>query len=128
MRLAVVGSRTFDDYPLLCRILHRLKPSTIVSGGAIGADSLAQLYSDEFSVPIVVYKPIWYDSSGRYNASAGFNRNRNIVDASDAVLAFWDGKSSGTQHTIKYAKSKGLNVDVITFNNSTEEDNNLWTP
>lgn len=126
MRLAVVGSRSFDDYQLLIKTLQRYHVDTIVSGGARGADSLAKRYAHEFKLNLVEFIPEWYDAHGQYNPSAGFVRNRKIVDSADVVVAFWDGVSSGTRHSIKYAKSRGLNCDVIAFNNPKEEESDQW--
>jgi len=40
-------------------------------------------------------------ANGRsYNALAGFNRNGEMADYADALIAVWDGKSSGTAHMI----------------------------
>lgn len=42
MKIAIIGSRTFEDYQLLCDIMERFQDEdiTIVSGGAKGADTL----------------------------------------------------------------------------------------
>lgn len=45
MKIAVIGSRTFDDYNRLKRILDLYPATTIVSGGAHGADSLGERYA-----------------------------------------------------------------------------------
>jgi len=45
----------------------------------------------------------------------GFIRNQQIVDACDMVLAFWDGKSKGTQHTISLAKAQKKPTFIVYF-------------
>jgi hypothetical protein len=35
-----------------------------------------------------------------------------MADSSDALIAFWDGKSKGTQHMINLAKERDLIVAV----------------
>ena len=35
--------------------------------------------------------------------------------AADALIAFWNGKSRGTQNMIQLAKQKGLKVKVVLF-------------
>lgn len=109
MRLAIIGSRTFNDYSKLATIIqgHFYYPhlneffiSEIISGGAKGADKLAEDYAENWSLKITVLKPDW----NKYGKSAGFRRNQQIVDACDIVLAFWDGKSKGTQDSINKAK------------------------
>ena len=101
MKLAIVGGRDFNDYNKVkiwgdmfrCHF-H------IISGGARGADTLAKKYALERFLPYIEFLPDW----DKYGKAAGFIRNSQIVDACDMVLAFWDGKSRGTQDTITKAK------------------------
>lgn len=105
--IAVVGGRDFNDYPRLCeKILHYVnevcpnEPYRIVSGGAKGADSLGERFADEHGVEKKIFPAEW----DKYGKSAGYKRNKTIVAHSDFVIAFWDGKSRGTENTIHLAK------------------------
>ena len=111
--VAIVGSRTFNDYDLLKQTMKELDftPSKIVSGGATGADSLGAKYGKENSIPVTIFKPDWT----KHGKSAGFIRNTDIVLASDIVIAFWDGKSNGTRDTINKAKKESKQVIIVTF-------------
>lgn len=113
MKIAVIGSRDFDDYGVLEAFLDGLRPAVgievIVSGGAKGADSLAERYARDRDIPMEVHRPDWKT----FGRSAAFIRNRSIVDCSDMVVAFWDGKSLGTQNAVDYAKRKGKKVHVV---------------
>lgn len=40
----------------------------------------------------------------------GFKRNEEMVRNADRVLAFYDGFSSGTSHTVRMAQEVGLEV------------------
>lgn len=101
-KVAVIGSRGFTDYSLLKTELDRVTaPFIIVSGGAKGADSLAEKYADEMGYTKLIFPAEWE----KYGRSAGFKRNRLIIESSDIVLAFWDGVSKGTKHSINIAKS-----------------------
>lgn len=111
MKIAVVGSRTFSKYALLKQTLDEYGIETIVSGGARGADSLAARYAKENSIRLIELKPDW-QGKGK---SAGFQRNGNIVDESDGVIAFWDGVSCGTFDTIQKAKRVGKLIKVIKY-------------
>ena len=115
MKLAVVGSRSFNDYDLLKDKLDKLnsrkKIRMIVSGGAAGADRLAERWANENDIEAEVFFPDWE----KYGKRAGFLRNEQIIDSADAVIAFWDGQSRGTQHSINLAKTKGISVHVIKF-------------
>lgn len=109
MALAVIGSRTFQDYSYLKKTLQEYEGiQLIVSGGARGADFLAEKYAREFNVPIRIYVPDWQ----KYGKAAGPIRNRLIIDAADHVVAFWDGVSKGTKSSIDMAKEKGIPCDI----------------
>mgnify|MGYP001574359152 FL=1 len=109
MKLGIVGSRTFNNYDFLkkCLSFHD-DISLIISGGAKGADSLAIDYAKEHRIKYIEFLPNW-DMEGR---SAGFNRNKRIVEAVDEIIAFWDGSSKGSKHTIDLAESVGKLVYI----------------
>jgi len=109
MIVGVVGSRGFNDYELMIRELDKLPITKIVSGGAKGADSLAIYYAILRELPFKIYPPNW-DLHGR---SAGYKRNVEIVDNSDEIVAFWDGKSKGTKSTIDIANKQCKKVTII---------------
>ncbi len=108
-RIGVVGSRDFHDYYCLSRYLSTFKISHIISGGANGADSLAEKYAVEKKIPFTVFPARWEV----YGRSAGIVRNKLIVEDSDFIVAFWNGSSPGTRHTINYAKEVGKKVYIV---------------
>lgn len=61
MKVAIVGSRNFNNYDLLKQTIEKLDFSVtqIISGGAKGADSLAEQWAKEFNIPIIIHKPEW---------------------------------------------------------------------
>lgn len=115
MKLAIIGSRNFNDYPLLCREVNKLSEThditTIVSGGARGADLLGKRYAKECYLGYIEYPADW----AKYGKSAGFRRNADIVNNSDIVIAFWDGQSRGTEHGISLATKSGKTVVIVPF-------------
>jgi len=113
MKIAVVGSRSFDDYDLLVDTLSDFDISEIVSGGASGADSLAEKYAKLFLIPTNIIKPNW----SLYGKAAGMIRNTDIVKSSDHVVAFWDGVSKGTANSIKTANKLNVPTTIIRFKN-----------
>ena len=119
MNIAIVGTRSFNDYEVLKKIIMaRIKLcdiNCVVSGGARGADTLAVKFAQEFSIEMIVHSAQW-DKFGR---SAGFIRNEDIISGADIVFAFWDGKSKGTAHSIGLAKSKRKKLFVYRID--TEE-------
>lgn len=117
-KLAVIGSRDFEDYELLKEEIRKLpKPSLIISGKARGADSLAEKYASENGIPTQIFPALWYPEGegGRFDKGAGMKRNVDIVENSDAVLAFWDGSSTGTVNSINLALSKKKFLKVIYY-------------
>jgi predicted Rossmann fold nucleotide-binding protein DprA/Smf involved in DNA uptake len=111
MKLAIIGSRTFNDYNILKEICDKLNIDEIISGGAKGADSLAERYANEKNIPITIFYPDW----NKYGKRAGFLRNNTIINYSDEVLAFWNGISKGTNHSISIARKQNKPVTVIRF-------------
>lgn len=110
--LGIIGSRTFNDYEFLktCLNEYKDKADVVVSGGAKGADSLGEKWANEMGIKKYILKPDWK----KFGRSAGFIRNRDIVSNSDLIIAFWDGKSSGTKHSIDLAFE--LKKDILVIN------------
>ena len=115
MKLAVVGSRGFNNYDLLKHKLDVINEkrgiTLIVSGGARGADSFAEQWAKENNVPTKIFYPEW-DKHGK---KAGYIRNVEIVQNSDALIAFWDGVSKGTEHSINLARAQAIPVSIIKY-------------
>lgn len=100
MRIAVVGSRGYRQLEEVRQFVFEQKRDTvIISGGAIGVDRTATECAKHFGMPYEVYLPDWQ----AFKKSAGVIRNQTMVDTADEVVAFWDGESKGTKHTIDYA-------------------------
>lgn len=111
MRLAVIGSRTFTDYWKLEEVLSRVQtPIThIVSGGAKGADELAQKYAMQHGLPITIF----YPNREKYGKAAYARRNQQIVGSCDNMVAFWMRGSPGTKMAIEMAEEAGKKVFVV---------------
>lgn len=114
MKVAVIGSRSFDKYSICEKELDALLPKEtthIVSGGARGADQMAEKYATRHLLDIEIYYPDW----NKHGKAAGFIRNKQIVEASDMVIAFWDGSSKGTKSSIDYARKFNKPVSIVTI-------------
>ena len=109
MKVAVIGSRSFASYSFLCRQLASLPVSSVVSGGARGADSLAARFARERGLPLHVFLPDY----ARFGRRAPLVRNESIIAAAELVVAFWDGRSAGTAHALRLARQRGLACHVF---------------
>ena len=114
-RVIIAGTRTFDDYGLLC--LHtdymlqekrKKRRIVIVSGAAKGADALGEQYARERGYKIQRYPA----DLERYGKAAGPLRNDLMARNADALIAYWDGRSPGTKNMIDTARNYGLKVSV----------------
>lgn len=113
-KVAVVGSRGYDDFNSFSAQMKNLitdfSDVCFVSGGCkTGADALIEKFANTIEVPILVF----YPNYSEHNRRAPLIRNKQIVDASDYLIAFWDGQSTGTAHTIELAKQKQIPIRII---------------
>lgn len=112
-RIIIAGSRDFNNYELLKNKLDSLLANKndieIVSGTCNGADLLGERYGLENNYPINRFPADW----DKFGKRAGPLRNEQMADNTDALVAFWDGKSRGTNDMIENAKKRGLLVRVI---------------
>ena len=107
MKLLIVGSRSITNFDLSPYITENV--DTVISGGAGGVDSLAEQYADLHRLSKYILLPR-YDLYGR---AAPLKRNEQMVDIADALLVIWDGRSKGTQHTLKYAEKMKKQVTLV---------------
>jgi len=112
MKVAIVGSR---DYPHLNEVetyvRHKLAPvaATLVSGGARGVDSVAEREARKLGLQCFIFRADWE----LHGKSAGYIRNHDIVANCDRLVAFWDGESKGTKHSIDLALEMKKTLEVI---------------
>lgn len=115
MKIIIAGGRDFNDYDMLCRrvdkILSRQTEIEIVSGAAKGADKLGELYALERGYEIRRFVADW----GTFGNAAGYRRNIEMAVYADALIAFWNNLSRGTEHMIITAKKEDLLLRVITY-------------
>lgn len=121
------------------RVLKELKPDLILSGAAIGFDTLAcdaalaldipynfvipfkgqektwpQKSQEKYNNLLTTAKEVVIVSEGSYSPDKMQIRNHYLIDNSDMVLALYDGSpKSGTLNCINYAKSKSKKLIII---------------
>lgn len=113
-RIAIIGSRNIgcvDFNGMLENIVnqHQIEPTEIISGGAIGYDTLAAEWAKARGIKLTELRPD-YEKNGK---AAPFIRNREIVDRANYLIAFWDMKSRGTKYTIDYASRKNKPIIIV---------------
>lgn len=102
--MLVVGSRNFPRMSMVDDFMVLLpKDVLVLSGGARGVDSMAVLAAKDCGLTTAVIEADWT----RYGKSAGPRRNVEMVKLATDVVAFWDGRSKGTAHTIGLAREAG---------------------
>ncbi len=112
-RVIVAGSRTFQNYPLLCNELDKIREQIdeIVCGEARGADTLGRTYAYDNDIKIKSFPADWE----RYGKAAGFMRNNEMAQYADEAIIFWDGKSIGSKDMIDKMEKLGKEVRVIYY-------------
>lgn len=116
MRVIVCGSRRWNDRQAISSRLadlvcdHPGEEITIVEGDGGNADKMAGQEALKGGLLVEPHPADWK----RHGKSAGYVRNAEMVElGADLVIAFWDGRSKGTQHTMDLARAAGIPVDVI---------------
>lgn len=97
--VCINGSRTINDINLDL-YLNPAEIGCIVSGGANGADTLAEKWAKRHKIEFVAFLANW----DKYGKSAGIKRNIDMINFCDKLVSFWDKKSRGTLHAIEYCQ------------------------
>lgn len=125
--VVIAGSRTFNNYDTFKSITdhmlsnYQLQDITIISGGAPGADSLAERYAKEHGIKTIIIKANWNRKpDGSYDRGAGYRRNcamhKRLNDfEKKACLCFWDGESKGTRHNFELCTQYETQLAVYNF-------------
>lgn len=111
MKVAVIGSRGFNNYELVKETLSKIKITLIISGSAKGADTLGEQYAKENGIETKIFLPDWE----KHGKAAGMLRNTDIINESEVVIAFWDGTSKGCADSIEKAKKLNKKLIIIDY-------------
>lgn len=116
MRVIIAGSRYFDDYGKLSRVVLAvfahvgvdLDSVEVVSGCCQGADLLGERLAAEHGWPVRQFPANW----GKYGRAAGPIRNAQMADYADMCIVFPVAGIScrGTRDMVRVARSRGLLV------------------
>ena len=109
MKIAIIGSRNlFVDINTIEKYIPD-NVTEIVTGGAKGIDKSAEIYASHKAITLTEFLPDY----SRYKKGAPLKRNELIADYADAAIAFWDGHSKGTLHTINAFNKQNKRVTVV---------------
>ena len=115
MDIIVAGSRNFTDRDFLFKKLDlltsKLSRVRIITGGAKGADRLAQDWAFSRGHTVVNYHADW----DRHGKAAGPIRNEEMAQVGESLVAFHLDNSPGTADMIRRARRHGLKVRVYEF-------------
>ena len=122
MKVIVCGGRDYSNYELVSKVMDQIcneffkgEVTTIIQGGARGADALGKRWALENNYPLEQFDAEWH----KYGKVAGFKRNQEMLDDSGKnciVVAFPGG--NGTYDMVQRAKRAG----VALYNIKDEED------
>lgn len=130
MKVIVAGSRDVTDYNLVKETIestlkvYGIEITELVHGGARGVDELAKRWADKRGILAVEFPAHWNDLNvkdtliktnrfgKKYNALAGFNRNKRMAEYANVLIALRKNNSPGTTHMIETAGEMGLQVFV----------------
>ena len=106
MRVLVCGGRDYSDLDKVIAILDTIQPSSIIEGGAQGADSLAR----QWAILRDVDRRSFYADWSRDGKAAGPIRNQRMLDEGrpDLVVAFPGG--GGTADMVRRAERARIRV------------------
>lgn len=80
-----------------------------------GADMLADEVARRLGLAREKHPAKWR-VNGSFDRQAGFKRNIEMLESGvDFVLAFWDGSSPGTAHTLREAKKRSIPTKIVRF-------------
>jgi hypothetical protein len=116
MKIIIAGCRDYMNYKVvrsvcdfyLSGLIERGEDIEIVTGGARGVDALGKNFATVRELPHKEFKANWT----LHGRAGGPIRNKEMAEYADALIAFWDGKSKGTENMIKLAKEHGLRVKI----------------
>lgn len=115
MRITIGGCRDFCDYEIFSKFVAeyienecRGEKIIILSGHCSGTDLMAERYAKEKEYDLEIFPAEW----DKYGRGAGPKRNKEMVEKSDRVLAFWNGKSRGTKNLVETAKKLNKQIAV----------------
>jgi YspA, cpYpsA-related SLOG family len=128
MKTIIAGSRGLTDPQHLIEALEAaemfagIKPTHVISGACANSpDALGEAWAKEKGLSLELCPADW----AHLGQLAGRQRNHRMALRADALIAIWDGHSSGTKHMIGIAERLKLAVYVHRVSGSKKPDLSL---
>lgn len=120
-KVILAVSPSFENYILYRqKILHYIKEKRkthniiFITGASWVTDIFTREFIEEFGFNTEPHRADW----GKYGQAAMSKANDEMTSAADALIAFWDGKSTGLKDLINQAEKKGIKVAVVNTESS----------
>jgi len=130
MKVIIAGSRNFHEAPVIERAIKEsgFNITEVVSGCAHGVDKLGENWSWQNDIPVKQIPAKWNDwedeiayrvklkkrsDGSKYNVMAGFNRNDEMAQYADALIAVRVNMSRGITDMIDRAYKYKIKVYVL---------------
>lgn len=138
MKVVIFGDRQINDYSVLLEAIKKsgFEITSVVSGGAKGADALGEKFANDNKIPLEIFEAEWdnLDAPGAvvkinnwnksYNAMAGFVRNEKMAEVADCGIGLQtNGSTNGTQDM--KARLFKLGKPVFILGPSEENDDRI---
>lgn len=109
MKVIIAGSRKGFTRNYVFKHLEQthIEIKEVVCGMAKGVDLIGYDWAKEKGIPIIEMPADW-----RLGKQAGYERNIRMAEKADALIAFWDGESRGTEHMINISIKIGLTMQI----------------
>lgn len=82
--------------------------TTVLCGEARGVDEMGKRWAHKNGIPVESCPANW----NKYGYAAGVIRNKLMAENAEALIAVWNGYSTGTKNMIEEATEKDLRVYV----------------
>ena len=119
MKVIVAGSRNIENKAEVARAIEstKLKITEVVIGNARGVDAIAENYANIIHANIKVFPA----ETEKYGKPAGHIRNEQMTKYADALVAIWDGQSTGTRDMIRAMNKEGKPVYLYLVKTEKEQ-------
>jgi hypothetical protein len=133
VNVAITGSRHIANKELVYFILktvirdYKLNPVSLKSGGANGVDKIAEGFFQEFyGIEPEVLKPDYDKYPPAMRWKAPLDRNGDVVEGVDVVIAIWGGeeyggKKGGTRDACEKALAQNIPVIFVNVKRATTQ-------